>query len=253
MCNGYSFLIDFHNSQCVHAQTQLHYATLTTHDFAAHNTGECERCQNRFPKCPVLWDTCANASFLEYKMVVKLKKNQRLINGLVNGKKPRRERELCNRTATRHQFMSNMQLHWNREYKMHNYDNKYNSAIESALHKVIKVTDVVMHVDFSAYPKLRATQELNCSVGSRASLWTGITQHKQHTASDDIWTTSHLHWTDDLEQDPHAVNNHMDLALSQIKARRPGHVSRWSRLFELSDKAPSQFFSKSAFLARSQW
>lgn len=165
--------------------------------------------------CSVLWRTDQSCSWREYHRVIKMGKKDKLdANGrLQNGKKPHKERELQLVQGTRHQLMSNMRRHFDEEYKRHNYDNRWISKILENLPMTLLESHLFVHNDFSAYPRLRPTKELNCTQGSRASLYTGMSQcgtdYDVTTGyATSIFTVSHLHWTADLVQDPHAVNHH---------------------------------------------
>ena len=76
--------------------------------------GECQDCKDKFPSCDVLRNPERRAKWRAYECVVKLRKNEKLgRNGLLtNGKRPKKAKELVDKTGTRLQFMNAFKNCW---------------------------------------------------------------------------------------------------------------------------------------------
>lgn len=75
--------------------------------------GRCEDCKDKFPSCPIAHDTNEETSWNEYAYVPKLRKGQKLDEAtglLMDGSRPKTQRELMQKTGTRYQLMRAFKL-----------------------------------------------------------------------------------------------------------------------------------------------
>lgn len=192
--------------------------------------------------------------------MTKLRKNETLDGlGLLKtgkriGEKPLKERELVLKTGTRAECTKEAFEHW-KKYAPHNYERKWDAATMNGLRGCLLPTDVLLESDFSAHPQLRSTMELTCQSGKRVSLFTSVASYgisfKEYAIEN--WVTSFLIWSDDNSQDPVTVNAYRTEQLARLFRQSPEKAKLWTRVYEATDKCPSQFWSKSAARECCEW